>query len=412
MAIDPLKGVDLPQPWRGWFERLRAATNNAATKVSGMPEDNVFVAGANGDLKDSGSTLPSGSSGTLVTSDYVADYVGERYDTEAELPEAGTEEGARHGSYRIGLLIEDDYAYFDENGKLILYGVAGVQLIVSINHTGTPAMFAVFDADGNLQYRTAEQLSDDLSGHLATRDYVSETFITENLLEEAGLQPTHSITDILSHVSDATPEQMLKADANGLPVNASNTDAQVTAAVNASHARSHALDGTSDHSIGGLTNAYLVKSDGTKVVPATNTDAQVAAAVSLSLTIEETIHQWVAERFITDSPLPEAEVLANPFVYSEVVTDDGFFLLPEITNCAFGTVTIGNAGVIEASAEFEIDSTGTVNLIRAVDAKIAVNVAAPGTDGKFNIGIGATNPVICKNRLGGPRRPLFRFWYN
>lgn len=50
----------------------------------------------------------------------------------------------------------------------------------------------------------------------------------------------------------------------------------------ASHARSHALDGTSDHSIGSLTNTYLVKSDGTKLAPATNTDTQVAAAVTAS----------------------------------------------------------------------------------------------------------------------------------
>ena len=48
------------------------------------------------------------------------------------------------------------------------------------------------------------------------------------------------------------------------------------------HARSHALDGTSDHTIGSLTNTYLIQSNGTKLVPATNTDAQVAAAVTAS----------------------------------------------------------------------------------------------------------------------------------
>jgi len=48
------------------------------------------------------------------------------------------------------------------------------------------------------------------------------------------------------------------------------------------HARSHALDGTSDHSIGSLTSTYLVKSDGTKLVPATNTDTQVSSAVTAS----------------------------------------------------------------------------------------------------------------------------------
>lgn len=45
----------------------------------------------------------------------------------------------------------------------------------------------------------------------------------------------HSITSTLDHTSTATPGQMLKADANGLPVNATNTDAQVSGAVSASH---------------------------------------------------------------------------------------------------------------------------------------------------------------------------------
>jgi hypothetical protein len=47
------------------------------------------------------------------------------------------------------------------------------------------------------------------------------------------------------------------------------------------HDRSHALDSTSDHSIGGLTNGYLVKSDGSKLTPSANTDADVSSAVSL-----------------------------------------------------------------------------------------------------------------------------------
>ena len=46
----------------------------------------------------------------------------------------------------------------------------------------------------------------------------------------------HAITSTSDHTSSATSGQMLKADANGLPVNATNTDAQVSAAVTASHA--------------------------------------------------------------------------------------------------------------------------------------------------------------------------------
>ena len=41
----------------------------------------------------------------------------------------------------------------------------------------------------------------------------------------------HAITSALDHTSTATPGRMLKADANGLPVNATNTDPEVAAAV-------------------------------------------------------------------------------------------------------------------------------------------------------------------------------------
>jgi hypothetical protein len=46
---------------------------------------------------------------------------------------------------------------------------------------------------------------------------------------------SHSITSTDDHTSTATAGQMLKADANGLPVDATNTDAEVSGAVSASH---------------------------------------------------------------------------------------------------------------------------------------------------------------------------------
>ncbi len=48
----------------------------------------------------------------------------------------------------------------------------------------------------------------------------------------------HSITSTSDHTSTATSGQILKADANGLPVDATNTDAQVDDAVSKAH--SHA----------------------------------------------------------------------------------------------------------------------------------------------------------------------------
>ena len=45
----------------------------------------------------------------------------------------------------------------------------------------------------------------------------------------------HDITSTADHTSSATPGRVLKADANGLPVDATNTDAQVASAVTNSH---------------------------------------------------------------------------------------------------------------------------------------------------------------------------------
>ena len=59
----------------------------------------------------------------------------------------------------------------------------------------------------------------------------------------------HVITDTLDHTSLATAGKMLKADANGLPVEATNTDVAVAAAVTSSHTRAHTLDNTTDHSV-------------------------------------------------------------------------------------------------------------------------------------------------------------------
>jgi hypothetical protein len=64
-----------------------------------------------------------------------------------------------------------------------------------------------------------------------------------------GHKRLHEITSPLDHLSAAIPGRMLKADANGMPVNATNTDAQVAAAVTASHARQHALNSALDHSV-------------------------------------------------------------------------------------------------------------------------------------------------------------------
>ena len=97
-----------------------------------------------------------------------------------------------------------------------------------------------------------------------------------------GHKRLHEITSPLDHLSAAIPGRILQADANGLPVNATNTDAQVAAAVTASHAKQHSIISTTDHT-SAATNGQMLKADANGLpVDATNTDAAVAGAVSAS----------------------------------------------------------------------------------------------------------------------------------
>ncbi len=57
----------------------------------------------------------------------------------------------------------------------------------------------------------------------------------------------HTITGTSDHTSSATAGQMLKADASGLPIDATNTDSAVAAAVSASHSRAHTINSSTDH---------------------------------------------------------------------------------------------------------------------------------------------------------------------
>ena len=172
-----------------WFEWLRDIQPriNERPKLSGtVTEGNYVTVNSDQELVDSGETAVDKE--VFAKREYVRDYTGERYLTENLAPEAGTEEGARHGSFRIGLLTEDDFAYFDENGKLICYGNSQIQIFTPV-HADSGEKWMVFDVDGNLKYRTSAEVSSDLSGYLATRDYVGERYITENLLDEAGTEP-------------------------------------------------------------------------------------------------------------------------------------------------------------------------------------------------------------------------------
>lgn len=92
----------------------------------------------------------------------------------------------------------------------------------------------------------------------------------------------HNLTGTLDHTSNLTSGYVLIADTNGLPATGTNTDAQISGTVASAHAKLHNITSTNDHT-SNATPGYLLKADANGLpVTAFNTDAQVSAAVGNS----------------------------------------------------------------------------------------------------------------------------------
>jgi len=124
---------------------------------------------------------------------------------------------------------------------------------------GTRAMSGNLDMGTNAITNVGNVDGVDVSAHAAdvnahinnltdipTRDHSS----LQNIGENDHHNRSHSITSASDHTSSATAGKMLKADANGLPIEATNTDSEVSNAVSKAHDRSHTITSTSDHSAG------------------------------------------------------------------------------------------------------------------------------------------------------------------
>lgn len=198
------------QSWFEWLRDIWKRVNERAIVVGIGIANHFAMFSSASEITDSGKDVPSGdvvgttdiqtltnksvpdpsSALEIANKEYVDNSIAQ---TEAEIQEAGTEEGSRLGSFRIGLFTEDDYAYFDKNGKLIFYGTNGIQIRVPVNDSDTAGKIAVFDTDGNLEYRTLAEAIDDLSSGLASRIYVGEQYNTEAELPEAGTESGHHL---------------------------------------------------------------------------------------------------------------------------------------------------------------------------------------------------------------------------
>jgi hypothetical protein len=96
--------------------------------------------------------------------------------------------------------------------------------------------------------------------------------------------------------------------------------------------------------------------------------------------------------------------------YAASIADDGTKSLPTIkaNYAAIGNIVISSSGVIDESAEFEINSTGNCQIIRG-SANVIVNA---DTDTKLCLGTAAgQNPLTIKNRLGGVKNIMITLMY-
>lgn len=139
------------------------------------------------------------------------------------------------------------------------------------------------------------------------------------------------------------------------------------------------------------------------------------AARTITIDGNPTLDDWFDQAVKAASSPTFAGVIVGTAIYKPslaTVADTGTMTLPTLTANypGYGALTAAHAsdGSISESAEFEVGSDGSVNLIRAT-----ANVEANGaTAGKLSIGPAVpANPVVITNNTGATLNIMVRFWY-
>ncbi len=204
----------------------------------------------------------------------------------------------------------------------------------------------------------------------------------------------HVITATADHTSTATENQILKANANGLPVDASNTNAEVGSAVSLKHARQHAIADTNDHSDG----ADIIQRDGsvdftgdqsmggnkaTNAANATN-PLDLVNLDTLLDHIGVTLNYWFGSGDTLDHELTDSAAFATELVTGNDQTlTTLFFKSPSVDtptplNIAAGALisihfvakvsgTASERDIIIVAKLFKVDSNGSSNKIQIGD---------------------------------------------
>lgn len=158
---------------------------------------------------------------------------------------------------------------------------------------------------------------------------------TWQTLPTASHERLHAITSTADHSSTASQGYILKADANGLPIMATNTDGQVSGAVNASH--SHSNLATLDAITEALTTALKTSYDAAVTASHSHSNKSVLDATQESFTtVLKTSYDWLVTNITT-----AWKTTVDNFIASKGAANG---LAPLDANSKVPTTNLGGAG--------------------------------------------------------------------
>jgi len=189
----------------------------------------------------------------------------------------------------------------------------------------------------------------------------------------------HSITGTDDHTSTATEDQLLKANANGLPVDATNSDTEVSDAVTKAHSNALDHDQNTDTALGAQTE---------------DLDMNAHQVVSLSVpdAAGEAIRQTAK---ITEAALEDAVDKKHTRSHSIVGTDDHSDVADFIDGplspgvLTGGLISEGTEGTVTVSAITALLRTGTETTDPLVKVTLAeqANKVIGSADTKYHVGL-------------------------
>jgi hypothetical protein len=203
----------------------------------------------------------------------------------------------------------------------------------------------------------------------------------------------HAINTAADHTSAATPDRVLKADANGLPVNASNTDADVADAVTKKHSQNTDTDLSPAHKdattgVHGVGASTVESASGAQSKVDAHAGGQAAGihGSTSAATANKLMHRDASGRAKVAAPSASDDIARK----NEVDTHANL----TTAHSAVSTATASRLVVRDASARAKFAAPGAAGDALIKGTRLAANEMLAGTSGLPLKGAGAgVNPA-------------------